>query len=103
MEIESPPDIPDGLFVWGKPRRLSGPCRDAKVEIAVARTGYIMAEAAGSFAHADNRGSDWTAFIDRWIYVFMAALFFVTALTGFVPDSLMKIDQVAASKRRLFR
>lgn len=61
-----------------------------------------MAEATGSLVQAENRASDWTAIIDRWIYVFMAALFFVTALAGFVPDSLMKLDQVAASKRPPF-
>lgn len=61
-----------------------------------------MAEATGSLGQAGNRDSDWTVIIDRWIYVCMAVLFFVTALAGFVPDSLMKMDQVAASKRPSF-
>lgn len=43
-----------------------------------------------------------TALIDRWIYVFMAALFFVTTLAGFVPDSLEKIGAVQAGARPPF-
>ena len=43
-----------------------------------------------------------TAFIDRWIYVFMASLLFVTVLVGFVPDSLMKIEMVRAGQRPPF-
>ena len=40
--------------------------------------------------------------MDRWIFVFMAALFFVTALAGFIPDSLMKIAAVKAGERAPF-
>jgi hypothetical protein len=36
---------------------------------------------------------------DRWIYVFMAALFVVTALCGFVPDSIGKLAAVRAGQR----
>lgn len=34
--------------------------------------------------------------IDRWIWVFMAAFFVAITLTGFIPDSLMKIEMVRA-------
>jgi len=36
---------------------------------------------------------------DRWIYVFMAALFFVTVLTGFIPTSIQKLAAVEAGER----
>ncbi|MBX7541259.1 hypothetical protein [Qipengyuania sphaerica] len=39
-------------------------------------------------------GTGFTAFVDRWIYVFTAALFFVVVLVGFIPDSMMKIAMV---------
>jgi hypothetical protein len=37
--------------------------------------------------------------IDRWIYVFMAVLFIVTVLTGFIPDSIGLLAAVDAGKR----
>ena len=40
--------------------------------------------------------------IDRWIYVFTAATFIVITLTGFIPDSLMKIAAVQAGERPPF-
>ena len=40
--------------------------------------------------------------IDRWIYVFTAASFIVISLTGFIPDSLMKISLVQAGGRPPF-
>lgn len=40
--------------------------------------------------------------IDRWIYVGMAAWFILIVLTGFVPDSLMKIAAVQAGTRPAF-
>lgn len=40
--------------------------------------------------------------IDRWIFVFMAAWFIAIVLTGFVPDSIMKISAVAAGQRPPF-
>jgi hypothetical protein len=43
----------------------------------------------GAFAH----------FADRWIYVFMAALFVVTALVGFIPDSINMLAAVDAGQR----
>jgi hypothetical protein len=40
--------------------------------------------------------------IDRWIYVFMASWFIAIVLTGFIPDSLVKIAQVNAGERAPF-
>ena len=40
--------------------------------------------------------------LDRWIYVFTAASFIVITLTGFIPDSLMKIGMVQAGARPPF-
>lgn len=40
--------------------------------------------------------------IDRWIYVFMAALFIVIVLTGFIPDALGKVAAVKAGQRPPF-
>lgn len=40
--------------------------------------------------------------IDRWIYVFTAASFIVITMTGFIPDSLMKIEMVRAGARPPF-
>lgn len=56
---------------------------------------------------ADGRlqiGSDssFAGLIDRWIFVFMAALFVVTTLVGFIPDSLTKIALVEAGMRAPF-
>jgi hypothetical protein len=36
---------------------------------------------------------------DRWIYVFMAALFVLTALVGFIPDSIGLLATVEAGQR----
>lgn len=41
-------------------------------------------------------------FIDRWIFVFMAGWFVVTALAGFVPASIVKINAVMAGERPPF-
>ena len=43
-----------------------------------------------------------TAFIDRWIWVFTAALLMATVLAGFIPDSIMKIGMVQAGQRPPF-
>ena len=40
--------------------------------------------------------------IDRWIYVSMSAWFIAIVLTGFVPDSVMKIAAVQAGMRPAF-
>jgi len=42
------------------------------------------------------------AFVDRWIWVFMSALFIVTVLVGFIPDSIVKIGAVEAGARPPF-
>jgi hypothetical protein len=41
-------------------------------------------------------------FIDRWLYVIMAALFVATALAGFVPASLFKVTAMQAGERAWF-
>src|SRR5215218_10834915 len=40
--------------------------------------------------------------VDRWIFVFMAAWFIVIVLTGFIPDSMMKVGMVRAGARPPF-
>lgn len=40
--------------------------------------------------------------IDRWIFVIMAAWFIVLTLTGFIPDSLTKIELVRTGQRLPF-
>lgn len=40
--------------------------------------------------------------LDRWIFVFMAVWFIAITLTGFIPDSLMKIGMVRAGARPPF-
>lgn len=40
--------------------------------------------------------------IDRWIYVFTAALFVLIILTGFIPDSIGKIHAVLTGQRPSF-
>lgn len=40
--------------------------------------------------------------LDRWIFVFMAVWFIAVTLTGFIPDSLMKIEMVRAGQRPPF-
>jgi len=40
--------------------------------------------------------------IDRWIFVFMATWYIVIVLTGFIPDSIMKIGMVRAGERPPF-
>lgn len=47
-------------------------------------------------------GTPRAGFIDRWIYVFTAASFIVITLTGFIPDSLMKVAAVQAGERPPF-
>jgi len=39
------------------------------------------------------------ALADRWIYVFMAGLFIITALAGFIPDSVALLSEVRAHAR----
>ena len=40
--------------------------------------------------------------LDRWIFVFMAVWFIAIVLTGFIPDSLMKVEMVKAGLRPPF-
>lgn len=40
--------------------------------------------------------------LDRWIFVIMAVWFIAIVLTGFIPDSLMKIEMVKAGQRPPF-
>lgn len=47
-------------------------------------------------------GTPRAGFIDRWIYVFTAASFIAVVLTGFIPDSIMKIGMVQAGQRPPF-
>ncbi len=62
-----------------------------------------MASMAGSGAAPGMRSNTGLrAFIDRWIFVFMAALFVATTLVGFIPDSLSKIAAIAAGQRASF-
>ena len=42
------------------------------------------------------------SFIDRWIYVFMAAWFIFIVLNGFIPSSIAKIAAVQAGERPPF-
>jgi hypothetical protein len=66
-----------------------------------------MATVAGRFSFHDRRpdvlsGTPRTNAIDRWIFVFMAAWFIVITLTGFIPDSIMKIGLVRTGERPPF-
>ena len=66
-----------------------------------------MATLAETFP-VDNRrpdllsGTPRAGTIDRWIYVFTAALFIAIILTGFIPDSLKKIAAVQVGERPPF-
>jgi len=66
-----------------------------------------MATLAGKFFQSDRRsdvlsGTPRAHAIDRWIFVFMAAWFIVVTLTGFIPDSIMKVGLVRAGVRPPF-
>jgi hypothetical protein len=66
-----------------------------------------MATLAGGFFQPDRRtdllsGTPRAHAIDRWIFVFMAAWFIAIVLTGFIPDSIMKIGMVRAGVRPPF-
>lgn len=57
-----------------------------------------MATASG--LAVEQVGEPTTAtFIDRWIWTFMAGLFLVVVLIGFVPDSFIKVAAVDAGQR----
>ena len=58
---------------------------------------------AGLEARADQLSETVTAgFVDRWIYVYMAASFVVVTLVAFIPDSLDKIAAVQSGARPPF-
>jgi hypothetical protein len=66
-----------------------------------------MATIAQGFAGNDSRidvlsGTPRAHAIDRWIFVFMAAWFIAIVLTGFIPDSIMKVGMVRAGERPPF-
>jgi hypothetical protein len=61
----------------------------------------IATPRAGGTGHRRSE-STLTHAIDRWIYVFMAALFIAITLTGFIPDSLAKIAAIEAGERAPF-
>lgn len=65
--------------------------------MATAATNLVVSSPA-----ADPAAPTLAQFVDRWIYVFMAALFVVTALVGFIPDSLGKMGAVQAGFRPPF-
>ena len=47
-------------------------------------------------------GTPRAGFIDRWIFVFMAAWFIFVVLVGFIPDAIMKVQAVQAGLRPPF-
>ena len=61
-----------------------------------------MATAADSIAFKDRGERGFVAFVNRWIYVFMAGLFIATVFAGFIPDSVAKLEDIAAAKRPPF-
>ena len=66
-----------------------------------------MATIAGKFGTSEARadalsGTPRAHAIDRWIFVFMAAWYIAIVLTGFIPDSIMKVGMVKAGARPPF-
>ena len=66
-----------------------------------------MATFAESFTGREQRvdalsGTPRAHAFDRWIFVFMAAWFILIVLTGFIPDSVMKVGMVQAGARPPF-
>jgi hypothetical protein len=66
-----------------------------------------MATIATGPIHQDGRrdllsGTPRAHALDRWIFVFMALWFIAIVLTGFIPDSLMKVEMVKAGQRAPF-
>lgn len=53
-------------------------------------------------ARPDVLSGERSAFIDRWIYVFMAALFIAIVLVGFIPDSMGQVAAVKSGERPPF-
>ena len=66
-----------------------------------------MATIAGKYAGLEPRtdalsGTPRAHAIDRWIFVFMAVWYIAIVLTGFIPDSIMKVGMVQAGQRPPF-
>ena len=66
-----------------------------------------MATLAETFGFKEQRpdvlsGTPRAHAIDRWIFVFMALWFIAITLTGFIPDSMMKVGMVKAGLRPPF-
>lgn len=66
-----------------------------------------MATVTGAFGFQERwpdrlSGTPRAHSIDRWIFVFMAAWFIALVLTGFIPDSLMKVEMVRTGQRPPF-
>jgi hypothetical protein len=66
-----------------------------------------MATLAGNFStteHGDDHlsGTQRAHSVDRWIFVGMAVWFIAIVLTGFIPDSMMKLGMVRAGARAPF-
>jgi len=58
-----------------------------------------MATSATEAPRARPLAGDLIRVADQWIYVFMAGLFLVTTLVGFVPDSIGLLGSVRAGQR----
>jgi len=66
-----------------------------------------MATIAGKFVGREPRpdllsGTPRAHALDRWIFVFMAVWYIVITLTGFIPDSIMKVGMIQAGQRPPF-
>ena len=58
-----------------------------------------MSTVAEVHAQPGHGPANLTAFVDRWIFVFMAAFLLAAALAGFIPDSLEKVAAVESGRR----
>ena len=66
-----------------------------------------MATVADHFAYNERRpdvlsGTPRAHALDRWIFVVMAVWYIVITLTGFIPDSIMKVGMIQAGQRPPF-
>jgi hypothetical protein len=55
------------------------------------------------FSAGSQASRSFARFADRWIWVFMAALFIAAVLIGFVPDSIVQVRAIQAHTRPPFR
>jgi hypothetical protein len=82
--------------------RLDEPCIAARRKRELwEMAGITDSLATGAFRPVESE-RDVGAFVDRWIFVFMAGFFIVITLVGFVPDSLDKVSAIQAGKRPQF-